>query len=150
MRQIERTCPVPGCGKIVAKRGVGKHFRAAHPEYKWTRKTSEGTVCPHYYCLMPGCEMYIGGFDDMVRHYKQHHPEVLHIPKEDIKQPDVISESTLSVSDLDRLIEQVNKNVSILQEERKKNRELLQKCTAYAAQIVELQNNLAQETRNRY
>lgn len=147
---MQRDCPVPGCGKRIGKLETGRHFRTKHPEYIWIRETRNENITSHYYCSMLGCKLGIAGFNDMVRHYELYHPEVKHNLKEDVKQPGVISASNLTVSALDRLIEQVNINTGLLKEEQKRNRELIEKCTAYAGRIVELQNQLAQDTTRRY
>ena len=59
----------------------------------------------------------------------------------------IITESNVTITDLDRLIEQVNNSIEMVNIEKKKNKELLKKCIAYAAKIAELQNLLAQENR---
>jgi len=147
---MKRRCPVPECGQEIRKLEISRHFRTEHPEYKWTRETRNGTITAHYYCSMPGCRLGVAGFDDLVRHYELYHPEVKHNLKEDVKQPGVISASNLSVSDLDRLLEQVNINTGLLKEAQQRNRELLNKCTSYVTRIVELQNQLAEDTKRRY
>lgn len=137
-------CPV--CDEKFGR--LDHHFHRKHPEYKYTREQQAGNVSKHYYCGI--CGRCVRGFGDLVRHYEEYHDEELRAIKTTKLEEQGISESNLSVSDLDRLIEQVNINVGLLETERKKNRELLQKCTAYAARIVELQNKIAEDTRNRY
>lgn len=144
-----KQCPV--CGQKLGT--LGHHFQRKHPQYKWIREIREGAICKHYYCGI--CGRCVAGFGDLIRHYEEYHEEIKPNteeirPSTDFERGRVLNESNLTVTDLDRLIEQVNKNVSLLEEERNKNRELLQKCTGYAARIVELQNQLAAENKRRY
>lgn len=134
------------CGQKV-RRQMSSHFKTNHPEYKWSREIKEGNISLHYYCGL--CGRCVSGFPALVEHYNEYHSQVGQQPIASLAQG-IISESTLTSTDLDRLIEQVNINVSLLEEERRRNRELLQKCTSYATRIVELQNQIAQETKNRY
>jgi len=146
-----KQCPV--CGQKIGRR-VSLHFKTNHPEYKWSREIKEGNVSLHYYCEL--CGQSVSGFPALVEHYNECHsqvrpikPSYSQVGQQSIAPPaqGIISESTLSVTDLDRLLEQVNINLSLLQEERERNQELLQKCTAYASRIVELQNELARENK---
>ena len=65
-------------------------------------------------------------------------------PKEsDAQKTGIISESNITTTDLDRLIEQVNSSIQMLQKEKEKSTDLLAKCINYANKICELQNELA-------
>jgi len=134
-------CPV--CNKELGR--LGRHFQREHPEYKWTREIREGVIFKHFYCGI--CGRSVASFGDLVIHYSEFHNEEIKPTEPHLT---TISEPNLTVSDLDRLLEQVNINTNLLKEEQNKNRELIEKCTAYASRIVELQNQLAQENKNRY
>lgn len=135
-----KQCPV--CGQKIRGR-ISRHFKN-HPEYKWSRKIKEGNISQHYYCEL--CGICVSGFPGLVEHYKEYHSQVVQQSNAPAAQR-IISESTLTTTDLDRLLEQVNINLSLLQKERERSQELLQKCTAYASRIVELQNELARENK---
>jgi len=143
-----RVCPL--CGENVTHKGPGEHFRRQHQEYRWHQEQKEGNVSSHYYCDL--CGMAINGFEHLIEHYEQYHqlkPNRVDQPTTAADQP-ILKEGNVTVSALDRLLEQVNINTECLKEEQKKNRELVAKCTSYAARIVELQNQLSEETKRRY
>jgi len=150
-----RECPV--CGKHTKPGKLGDHLHEEHPEYKWSKKKLEGNVSEHYYCDMPECGLVINGFRHLIEHYERLHPEVItpvaQRKTQSIDRPrasTIINEGSVTPSALDRLLEQVNINTGLLKEEQKRNRELVERCTAYAARIVELQNQLSQDTTRRY
>lgn len=171
----KRNTPCPACGQVFTGR-ISDHFTNNHPEYKWTREIREGNVSTHYYCSI--CGHTGSGFCDLVRHYQANHKELLR--KETIadgptqrtksigilplRERFVSPEKSVTLTALDRLLEQVNINTAMLKEEQEKNRalantleaeqkknaELIQKCTEYATRIIEMQNKLAEDTRRRY
>lgn len=143
---MNTNCPV--CDKNLTRGSIGRHFHTKHPEYKWSRTRREGNVGKHYYCGI--CGNCLGSFGVLVQHYKDRHPEAIPRHLELRAVPQTIEGEILSVTHLDRLLEQVNINTGLLEQAREKNRELLEKCTSYASRIVELQNQLAQETKERY